>query len=71
MKKEVLWQKAGAEGFGAYYKLFEVLAAAAWYSKKGKQDNGLYQQREKTHTKKRDLITVWHDIIPLERTGWC
>lgn len=52
-------------------KLLEALTAKPWCSKKGKQDNGLYQQKEKTQIKRRDLVTVWPDIVPLQRTGWC
>lgn len=52
-------------------KLLEALGAVPWCSKKGKQDNGLYQQREQTQIKRRDLVTVWPDIVPLQRAGWC
>ena len=52
-------------------KLLEALGAMPWCSKKGKQDNGLYQQRERTQIKRRDLVTVWPDTVPLQRAGWC
>jgi hypothetical protein len=54
VKREVLRQKAGAKGFGGYYrkkKILEALGAMPCYSKKGKQDNGLYQQRSKPKAK--------------------
>lgn len=59
MKREGLRQNTGAEALGA----------TPWCSKKGKQDNGLYQQREQTQIKRRDLVTVRPDIVALQRAG--
>lgn len=51
-------------------KILEALGALPCCSKKGKQDNRLYQQRERTQIKRRDLVTVQTDIVPLQRAGW-